>query len=360
MISSSYLPIYKLTRGETVESVHYGAVAVVNVNDNLVAWYGDPNSVTFLRSSAKPFQVMPFFEYGGKEAYDLTNREIAIMCSSHSGTDEQFDLVQSIQERTGVHESSLLCGVHYPLDEDTAERMRKNGVQPTPNRNNCSGMHTGLLGYVEMMEGSSPQTSQGLTYIDPNHPVQEEILASLAEMCNMSEDRIALGIDGCSLSTFGVPLRNAALAYARLCDPEAGKVLPTERASACHIITDAMTSNPDMVGGPGRFDTRLMEVSGGRVVAKGGAEGFQGVGLMPGVMGSGSQALGVAIKISDGDARGSVCSAVTLEVLHQLAVLSPREMAAMAEFGPSTPVYNLRDVNVGQARPSVVLEFASE
>jgi L-asparaginase II len=356
---SSYLPIYKLTRGETVESVHYGAVAVVDVSGNLVAWYGDPNVVTFLRSSAKPFQVMPLFEHGGKEVYDLTNREIAIMCSSHSGTDEQFDLAQSIQERIGVHESNLLCGVHYPLDENTADRMRKNGVQPTPNRNNCSGMHTGLLGYVGMMEGSSLQISEGLTYIDPNHPVQEEILASFAGMCNMPEDRIVIGIDGCSLSTFGVPLRNAALAYARLCDPEAGEVLPTERASACHTITEAMTSNPDMVGGPGRFDTRLMEVVGGRVLTKGGAEGFQGVGLMPGAMGSGSQALGIAIKISDGDARGSVCSAVTLEVLRHLEVLSPGEMADMAEFGPSTPVYNLRDIKVGQARPSIVLEFAS-
>jgi len=356
---SSYLPIYKLTRGETVESVHFGAVAVVDVSGDLVAWYGDPNAVTFLRSSAKPFQVMPLFEHGGKEVYDLTNREIAIMCSSHSGTDEQFDLAQSIQEKIGVHESNLLCGVHYPLDENTADGMRKNGVQPTPNRNNCSGMHTGLLGYVGMMEASSLQTSEGLTYIDPNHPVQEEILASFAGMCNMSEDRIVIGIDGCSLSTFGVPLRNAALAYARLCDPEAGEVMPTERASACHTITEAMTSNPDMVGGPGRFDTRLMEVVGGRVLTKGGAEGFQGVGLMPGAMGSGSQALGVAIKISDGDARESVCSAVTLEVLRQLEVLSLGEMADMAEFGPSTPVYNLRDIKVGQARPSFALEFAS-
>ncbi|MFC2054403.1 asparaginase [Chloroflexota bacterium] len=359
MSSSCYLPIYLLTRGETIESVHYGAVAVVDVSGNLVAWYGDPNAVTFLRSSAKPFQVMPLFEQGGKEAYDLTNREIAIMCSSHSGTDEQFDLVQSIQEKIGVHESNLLCGVHYPLDENTAERMRKNGVQSTPNRNNCSGMHTSLLGHVEMMAGSSSQTSEGLTYIDPNHPVQKEILASFAGMCNMSEGRIAIGIDGCSLSSFGVPLRIAALAYARLCDPEAGEVLPTERASACHTITDAMTSNPEMVGGPDRFDTRLMVVAGGRIVAKGGAEGFQGVGLMPGVMGSGSKTLGVAIKISDGDARGSVCSAVTLEVLHQLEALSPGEMADLAEFGPGTPVHNLRNIKVGQARPSVVLEYAS-
>ena len=102
-----------------------------------------------------------------------------------------------------------------------------------------------------------------------------------------------------------------------------------------------------------------MEVAGGRVVAKGGAEGFQGVGLMLGVMSSGSKTLGVAIKISDGDARGSVCSAVTLEVLHQLEVLSPGEMADLAEFGPGTPVYNLRNIKVGQARPSVVLEYAS-
>jgi L-asparaginase II len=359
MQNTQYSQIFELTRGSTVESIHYGAVAVVDVYGKLVAWYGDPKIVTFLRSTAKPFQALPFIQHGGHNVYHLTPREIALICASHSGTDEHVAVVQEIQMKAGVSESDLLCGVHPPSHEPTAEAMRERKEQPTPNRHNCSGKHTGMLAYTRMLDLPEHLEAGSLDYIDPQHPIQQEILHTFAEMCNLPVDQVAKGIDGCSAPNFAVPLRSAALAYARLCDPETGGVVPAERAAACQTITSAMIANPDMVAGPGRFDARLMEVGQGRIVAKGGAEGYQGVGLMPGALGPGSPAMGIALKISDGDLKSRARPAVTLEVLRQLGALSSSELGLLSEFGPTSPVHNWRKLVVGQAHPSFELERGS-
>ncbi|MBN1147718.1 MAG: asparaginase [Anaerolineales bacterium] len=355
MPASPYLPAFEFTRGETVESIHNGAIAVVDVKGNLVAWYGDPGAVTFLRSTAKPFQALPFIEHGGQEAYYLTAREIAILCASHSGTDEHVAVVQAVQAKTGVLESELLCGVHDPYHKPTAMALLERNEKPTPNRHNCSGKHTGMLAFVKM----GGRFAADLAYIDLAHPLQEEILRTFAEMCDLSVAQVGVGIDGCSAPNFAAPLRNAALAYARLCDPDAGGVAPGERVAACKKIVSAMTSNPDMIGGPGRFDTRLMQVTQGRLVAKGGAEGYQGVGLMPGALGPGSPAMGIALKIGDGDARNKACSAVVMETLRQMGALSEDELEALSEFGPRLLVHNWRMVVVGKAYPTFDLARAA-
>lgn len=341
----SYLPIFELTRGKTIESIHNGAIVVVDVYGKLVAAHGNPDTITFLRSSAKPFQALPFIEHGGQEFYHLTPREIALMCASHSGTDEHVSVALEIQAKTGVSESDLLCGVHYPYDSSTSDALRERKEQPTPNRHNCSGKHTGMLAFARMEHLSTGD------YIENEHPIQQEIRQTFAEMCGLPGEQVALGIDGCSAPNFAVPLRSAALAFARLMDPETGKVLPPARAAACRTITTAMMENPGMVGGPGRFDTRLMDTAHGRILIKAGAEGYQGIGLAPGALGPGSPALGIALKIGDGDARAKTRPAVVMEVLRQLGALSPAELDLLAEFGPTFPVLNWRKIRVGEGRP---------
>lgn len=339
---SPYSPIFTLTRGETVESIHFGGIAVVNEQGRLVASYGDPETVTFLRSTAKPFQALPFIEAGGAEFFDLSLQEIALICASHAGTDEHFAVLQPLQAKTGVGEGDLHCGIHPPYDKETAEAMRKRGEEPTPNRHNCSGKHTGMLAFCRMKAWPLEE------YLDPDHPVQQAILQTFAEMCALPIDRVATGVDGCSAPNFAVPLYNAALSYARLCAP--GEFVE-HRAVACRTITRAMAAYPGMIAGPNRFDTCLMETAAGRIVAKGGAEGYQGIGLLPGAIGAGSGALGIAVKIADGDPKGRARPAVTLEMLRQLGALNEEELAELAQFGPRTPVHNWRDLVVGEARP---------
>ena len=357
-----YQRVLELTRGNVVESIHLGAIAVVDVYGRLVAWYGNPDVVTFMRSSAKPFQALPLIEHKGDEVFVLTDEEIAIICASHSGTDEHVILVQSLQSKIGIREAELLCGTHPPYHEPTAIALRDRKEEPTPNRHNCSGKHSGMLFFIELLKQNNPGVSGGslndLPYIDPNHPIQQEILTTFAAMCQLPPERVEVGIDGCSAPNFAVPLRNAAFAFARLCDPDVGKVFPGDRAKACRKITKAMMNCPFMVAGPGRFDTCLMESAKGKIVSKGGAEGYQGIGLMPGALGKGTPAMGIALKISDGDDRKCVRSAVTLEVLRQLGALTPSVQQAMKKFGPSFPIYNWRKIVVGEAKPVFQLKFS--
>lgn len=328
----------------------------------MFAWYGDPALITFTRSSAKPLQALPFLENGGMAAYGLTLQEVALLCASHSGTDAHVAVVRSIQSKCGVSENELMCGVHTVYDRKTAEAMRERGEAVSPNRHNCSGKHTGMLAYARML-GIQPDP-QGLAYIDPNHPVQRKILSTLAEISDLKPEDIDVGIDGCSAPNFALPLRNTALAFARLCQPEG---LTEKRVETCHLITKAMLTYPDMIGGPDNFDTALMQAAQGRVICKGGAEGFQAFGIMPGAIKPGSPALGVAFKISDGDLkghnfpagdpRGHVRPAVALEILRQLGVFEAQDLEKVTEFGPEFPVENWRKLKVGWASPCFKLEY---
>ena len=358
MSDSPYLPVYELSRGNTVESIHDGAVAIVDITGKLIAWYGDPQAITFLRSSAKPFQALPFIESGGHEVFGLTAQEIALLCASHSGTDDHVAVARSIQAKTGIEESELLCGVHEPMDLATANAMRERKEALTSNRHNCSGKHSGMLAYARLKGRRGERLDPELTYLDASHPVQKEILNTLAEMCGVLVGEVAQGIDGCSAPNFAIPLRSAALGFARLSDPENGGVQPQARVAACHTIAEAMMGHPDMVGGPGRFDTRLMTLTHGQIVSKGGAEAFEGFGILPGALGPGSPALGIALKIADGDNRQIVRPAVSLEVLRQIGALDEATLAALSDFGPCLPRYNWRKIEVGFSRPTFQLNWA--
>lgn len=342
-----YVPMFALTRGTTVESIHFGAAAVVDSTGRLVASVGDPQAVTFLRSSAKPFQALPFIERGGDSRFKMTPREVSLICASHIGTDDHAAAVRGLQAKIGVSEDDLMCGVHYPIHEATADAMKVRGEQPTACRHNCSGKHTGMLAHARLRDLTTAD------YVDSRHPIQQSILAAFAEMCGLPVDKVELGIDGCSAPNFAVPLYNAALAFARLCDPRG---LAPERADACRRITTAMTSHPDMVAGPGRFDTRLMETGQGRIVVKGGAEGYQALGLLPEGADSDSPGLGLVIKISDGDPSGRARQAVALAILQLLEVLSDGQLAELAGFGPQVELYNFRKLRVGAGQPVFVLE----
>jgi L-asparaginase II len=359
-LTETYPPIFEVTRGHIVESIHYGAAAVVDSSGRLLAWLGDPKVVTFLRSSSKPLQALPFIERGGDQTFHLTSKEVAIICASHDGTDEHVEVIKGIQAKVGVQESDLLCGSHPLSHPQTVETMRLRGEVPTPNRHNCSGKHTGMLAAARM---------RGLPisdYVNPEHPIQVAILETLSEMCSLPTDQIEVGIDGCSAPVFAMPLYNAALGFARLVDPRG---LAVERAVACRRITQSMMANPFMIGGPGRFDTRLMEVCSGRIISKEGAEGYMIMGIMAGALGADSPGIGIAFKVSDGDpyhrnqvTPGSrVRPAVSIEILRQMGYISDKELEALApEFGPVKPVTNWRKMVVGETRPAFTLKKAEK
>lgn len=343
----AYEPVIEILRGGRVESVHHGAAAVADGTGRLLAWAGDGEIVTFLRSAAKPFQALPLVESGAADAFGLSTDQLAVVCASHTGTRHHVELVESIQRAAGIGESELQCGAHFPYDAAEARRLRQAGEAPRLNHNNCSGKHTGMLALARHLDAPG-------SYLDLEHPVQRLIRRALADMAGAAEDGIGVGVDGCSAPNFALPLRAAATAFARLADP-AG--LPPVRRDACRRVFEAMASRPTLVAGPGAFDTQLIESGQGRWIAKGGAEGFHAVGLRPGGAGPGSPALGVAIKIADGDAARRALTPVVLAVLSELGVRWPDDSPLLREFGPR-PLRNWRDLEVGESRLVVRLQRA--
>jgi L-asparaginase II len=356
-LQSPFQPVFELTRGNIVESTHYGVIAAVDSRGKLLTSYGDPHMVAFLRSSAKPFQVLPFVERGGVEHFGLTERELALACASHEGSDEHVRVAESILAKAGVDENSLQCGAHMPSDVSAYKRLIKNGEAPAPIRNNCSGKHSAMLAHAKMRDLPLD------TYLDFDHPIQQDILASFAEMCLLPLNQVERGIDGCSAPNFAVPLYNAALAFARLCDP--GE-LSEARAAACRKITSAMTAHPEMISGVGEFDCELMRVGAGKIVCKRGAEGYQAIGLLPGALGPDSSGIGITMKIMDGDlgqrrldltSYTRVRPAVALEILKQLGALNGMQLDKLATFGSVKPIKNHRGILVGESRPTFMLSF---
>jgi L-asparaginase II len=281
------VPLVAVERGSFVGSLHRGTAAIAEPDGHLVLSLGSAEQPVFLRSAAKPFQVMPALLTGAVDRFEVSDRELAVLCASHSAQERHTETILQVLERAGLGEDALRCGIHPPLHEPTARERLRMGLQPTAVCNNCSGAHTGML--IACLAAGWPIE----TYGNPDHPLQVQTRRVLASFSNMSADEVAFGIDNCAVPTFRVPVGGAATAFARLAT---GEGVSSELRHCATRVVHAMTTYPEMVAGDDRFDTDLMAAAEGAVVAKGGAEGFQGIGVP-------SKSCGIAIKITDGNAR---------------------------------------------------------
>lgn len=305
----------------------------------MLASVGDPDAFIYLRSTAKPFQLAPFVASGRFDAYDFPSpvEALALMAASHAGEDRHARTVQALLRAGGLSREVLACGTHPPYDRETAARLVRDGEPPSPLRHNCSGKHAAMA--LHAKAAGWPVE----TYWQPDHPIQRAALETVARLTEMPEEEIACATDGCGVVTFGLPLRGLALAFARLADPAS---IPDDALSRALLrIRDAMMAHPEMVAGErGMFDTALMRAAARRLVAKGGAEGVQAVGLLPHVLTgrNGGEAAGAALKIEDGDGGRRARGAATLSVLRQLEVLDGRVIdERLSEFA-SPPVLDPR------------------
>ncbi|HEY0171922.1 MAG TPA: asparaginase [Pyrinomonadaceae bacterium] len=337
--------LVEVRRGPVIESRHRGHVAAVDGEGRLVAHLGEPETVTYLRSSAKPFQAVPVITSGAADRFGLTDAELALACGSHSGEDLHAGVVAGLLEKIGLGEEFLKCGVHDPFDRKTTERLRRRGESPGVLRNNCSGKHAGMLALSRQL-GAPPEL-----YDDPEGPVQRAILRAVSTFSGVPEAEIALGTDGCGVPVFGLSVSAMALMYARLVAPPEDFDAPTR--GACARLVASMTGYPELVGGTReRFDTEVMRAGRGRVVSKIGAEGVYTAGVLP--CGRWPKGLGLAFKIEDGEDRRAR-STIAIKSLRQLGVLDEDAQKSLAPHA-SFPVLNHRGEIVGQIQASFRLE----
>ncbi|MFC4618936.1 asparaginase [Camelliibacillus cellulosilyticus] len=295
----------RVYRGNIIESEHHYHAAVVDNKGNLIYSYGDPDRQIFARSSMKPFQAIPLVETGAADHFHYSDRELSISCASHSGEPIHRETVLKILGRIGLSENALQCGTHIPRDAESYKELIRTGKSLTPVFSNCSGKHSGMLATAVYMSEDQD------TYREISHPVQQRILQSISDVFEMTRDDMPLGTDGCGVPAHTTPLNKLALAFARLATPINGQA---PHAEALKRISQAMMAHPEMVAGKDRFDTDVMALAHGKIVAKAGAEGVQCVGLV-------DHGIGIAVKIEDGQHRGT--SAVVLDILQKLRIDLP-------------------------------------
>lgn len=325
------------SRGQVIEAIHRGDAVVVNPAGEIVATAGDPYKYTYFRSSAKPLQALNLLLSGAAEHYGLNSRELAVICSSHYSEDYHIECVRSILAKSGLAESDLACGVAKSIKEEIAYVQTLAGIAASRIKSDCSGKHSGIL--LTCKYKGYPL--QG--YLDPEHPVQKEILQLIADICAYPVAQIGIGIDGCNVPVFALPIYNMALGFARFANPET--LDPFYREGASKIFT-AMNEYPEMVAGTGGFCTELMRVTKGRLMGKIGALGVYCIGLR-------EPQLGVALKIEDGAV--GTASLAAIHVLQELNLLSDKEYRELQHFHQPD---NLNDdkYKVGEIRAVFTLE----
>ncbi len=305
------------TRAGHVENIHRGDVAAVNCAGDVVSAVGNAHLPMFWRSAAKPFQALPFVKNGGIEKYGITEEELAVLVSSHSGEENHVALVRGILAKLGLDESVLDCGVLRPVNSKAYKKLLISGEPILAVHNQCSGKHSQIIALAMML--GVPYEG----YTKPEHEAQKLIFKHVAMASKMPEDKLEIGIDGCGVPVFYLPLFNMALAYARLSTPNKGGWGDYEVAAT--RIRDAMSKYPQVVSGTGRIDLAVSEITKGRIIAKIGSDAVYCLAVKDGD-------LGIAFKIEDGSF--AAVTPMVIAVLKHLDLLTKDEAAELDKKFP--------------------------
>ena len=327
--------VVEVLRGSLVESRHRGAVAVVDGDGAMVVAIGDITRPVFPRSSVKALQALPLIELGAADRCGFGDEELALACSSHSGEEGHLAVVSRMLATAGLDASALSCGAHWPMNQAAAFAVATTGG-PSPLHNNCSGKHAGFL-CVACALGVDHAG-----YWRPEHPVQQTVRGVLEDLTGIVLSSECRAIDGCSVPTWAIPLKNLAHAFAKF---GSGAGLSRERAAAAARLRAACARKPWHIAGTGRFCTEIMRLLGTRAYVKTGAEGVY-CGALP------EEGLGIAIKCDDG--AGRAAETLMAAVIAHFLPLESAERTALSRF--TQPVLrNWNGFEVGALRVTEVL-----
>jgi len=305
--------LIEVLRGSLVESRHRGAVAVADAAGTMALAIGDVTTPVFPRSAVKALQALPLVEQGAADRYGLDDKALALACASHSGEAAHVAGVKAMLAKAGLDPSALRCGAHWPIAQSAAAAVARSGA-PSALHNNCSGKHAGFLCVACAMGVDHAE------YFRPEHPVQRAVRAVLKDFTGAATAEDHCAMDGCSVPTWAVPLRNLAQGFAKF---GTGVGLAPERSRAVARLRRACAREPWFVAGTGRFCTDVMQTFGPRVFIKTGAEGVY-CGALP------QQGFGIAIKCDDGASRAA--QAIMAAVIARFLPLDATQRATLGPF----------------------------
>ena len=322
--------ICNVTRGGHIESRHEVYAVAIGGDGNILFSAGDPDLITCVRSSLKPFQASAVIKAGATQAAGFTSKEIALMCASHNGEEIHVNAAKGMAEKLGFDVSQYECGNHPPYDSGARRQARKTGF--TPFHNNCSGKHSGMLALAKHL-GEEPKG-----YIDYKHPVQQTIFKQLQSLTK--KKTFQYGIDGCSAPTPFMSLTEIAQLFQSLGLGNIPELSTAYKAMAAH---------PYLMGGKDRFDTDFNEALKGRGITKVGGEAIRGMVLKTEKHG----VVGIAQKIIDGNQRANETAAMT--ILNHLNLLQPEENELLQKYNKKH-LFNHRKIHIGNVEGLLVYE----
>jgi len=299
----------RVTRGDLTESIHIAFAAAIDENGKIFFSSGDPEYLTCIRSSLKPFQAAASIKAGAVDAAGFDDREVALMCASHKGEDFHIKTAQSMLSKLGLSVDDYECGSHFPSDITTRHRMIRENKNALPLHNNCSGKHAGMLALAKYL-------NQGIDgYVRKQHIVQRTIIEYIENLSGLKN--IPTEIDGCSAPTPFMNLETIAKLFqlfAASVEPELTRVF------------NAMVANPELIGGTDHFDSLFIEALDGRGITKIGGESVRGIALKTQDRGP----IGIAIKVLDGNFRALPIA--TMKLLEHMEFLNNQELNKLDKF----------------------------
>lgn len=281
----------EVIRNGVVESLHAGHLVILSADGSVDLTLGSQSLPIFPRSSVKSLQASAMVRAGLK----LNPEQLAVVCASHSGSEEHFRVIRSILATVGLDESALRCALGSPIGK--AEAAAWGDKPATRLAMNCSGKHSGMIA-TSAINGWDVET-----YTDPQHPLQLAIEREIETMAGEKLQNIAA--DGCGAPLFAISTLGLAKAIHTL----------TVSTDPVHQeVISAVRANPIMIAGIDRLDTRLMQNVPG-LFMKGGAEGVQVISLPDGRT--------AAYKFADGTNRAD--GVVAHSVLKRWGIDAPSE-----------------------------------
>ena len=211
--------LIKEFRGNIVENVHRGSIAVVSSTGDTIAYLGDIEKQTFMRSASKPIQVLPTLLAGLHRRFNLTEENVAMFNSSHWGSNHHIFVLEEISRKTGIDPEDMIM---KPCSSTSASALAKkltdqSRLHPRDGKSKlqhcCSGKHFSLMLLQRELTGKTSG------YEQKDSPVQRQIINFISMLSQTPTFKIGLGIDGCGVPVFALPLRSIAMSYAKLMDP---------------------------------------------------------------------------------------------------------------------------------------------
>jgi L-asparaginase II len=304
--------VAEIVRSGFVEGHHYGSVVALDAEGGVDWSVGAVDVPVLPRSSNKPIQALGMVRLG----LDLPPDLLALACASHSGEKFHIDGARAILASAGLDESALQTPPDYPLDDTAREELIRAGGVKAPVLMNCSGKHAAMLATCVANGWDTA------TYLDPQHPLQQGILATFTELTG---EPAQVAVDGCGAPLLSASLVGLARAFRTLAVATDG---PERR------VADAMRAHPEYVSGTTRDELALLRALPG-AIGKAGAESVYAVALPDG--------RAFALKTDDGAPR--VRPVLMAEALRRSGVLE--EPGVDAEAVRRTGVLEL----LGGGRP---------